>query len=259
MRKLLPVCLLLILIVVLLCGCAESFTYTYYLDNSGAVHMDYRFTYDASAEDAEIVKAEAERIVDKLVVGNDWKDISEVDTDTAGVVELRVTYPSLTDYEISSGTTGKEPNKIVAHENEGVLVKYTSTSEDYYSDRFVENVRSILGEGYETVSFSGCDFYYVYGTRYRTTKTNADSVEKRDGIYFHTWKLEPDTKQDIIVMQYGLNGILLYVITISVFVLSLAIISVIIVINNRRNKAVFRSVTSVSTEKTDGETGEEGE
>ena len=258
MRKLLPVSLLLILIMVLFCGCAESFTYTYYLDGAGAVHKDYRFEYDSTAEDAEIVRAEAERVMAKLIVRNGWSDISEVDTETAGVVELRVTYPSLTDYYIALGYTGKEETELPEWENEGIFTKYTSVSDDYYSDSFIEDAREILGEGYETITFAGCDFYYVFGTRYRTTRSNADSVEKRDDMYFHTWKLDADTEQKIAITQYGLNGFLFYGLIILVFVLSLAIIFVIIVNNNKRNKAVFRSVMHTQIEDPEEEKGEEG-
>ena len=85
-------------------------------------------------------------------------------------------------------------------------------------------------------------------------------MEERDGIYYHTWTLAPDTAQDIVITQYGLNGVLVYVVTISVFVLSLAVIFVIIKYSDKRNKAVFRSVTVDPTVPgKEGRTDEEGE
>ena len=258
MRKLPFVCLLLVLSVILLCGCGQSFTYTFYVDGAGAVHQEIRFEYDADAESADIVKAEAERIVAELIIRNDWSEVAEVDSDTEGVVELRVVYPSVTDYYIALGYTGKEENELPDSETHGLLTAY-STSQSFYSDDFETKARALLGEGYETVSFAGCDFYYVYGTRYRTTKTNADSVEKKGGIYYHTWKVSPGEEQDIVITQYGLNAILLYVLIISLFVLSLAVIFVIIIYNGRKNKAVFRSVEPEFTVMTEGTDREEGE
>jgi len=258
MRKLPFVFLLLLLIAVLFCGCAESVTYTYYMDGSGAVHKIIRFEYDADAEDAEIVKEEAVQVMAKLIIRNDWSDYSEVDTSTDGVVELRVTYPSRTEYAIALGQTGREEHVISEHENEGLLTGY-ETHSTFQSDAFDTKVRELLGEGYETVPLTGCDFYYVFGTTYRTTESNADSVEKRDGIYYHTWKLDPTKDRDIIYTQYGLNGVLIYALIILVFVLSLAVIFVIIVNSNRKNKAVFRSVTVDPTTIAESDDREQGE
>jgi len=252
MKKSVLVLLLICFMTVMLCGCAKSFTYSYYIDTAGAVHNDYRFEYDATAEDADVVKTETKRVFNELVEQNSWESISVLDESTAGVMELRVTYPSVADYYIALGRTGKEVDPPQEKENKGILVAYKNTSFDYYSDAFVEKARLILGDGYEDVTFAGCDFYYVYGTRYKSTTSNADSVKEENGLYYHTWKLAPDEDQEIVITQFFLNDVLIYVVIICIFVLSLAAIFVIIVVSNKKYKEKFRSVVpdqGVTSEK----------
>ena len=248
-RKTVAVLLLLAVITFLFCGCAESFTYTFYLDKSNAVHKEYRLTYNADAEDAAVVKAEAERAFGEVVKRYDWSEFSEVDSSTAGVVELRVVFPSVTDYYIALGYTGQEENEPSKKTWEGVRVAYEKSDKNYYSDEVMAFARSILGEGYEEVDLTGIDYYYVYGTRSSQTLTNADSYEYKDGIYYHTWKLVPGAESEILVVNYGLNGILLYVLIISVFVLSLAVIFVIIYVTDKKNKQKIRSFSEPHSEE----------
>ena len=58
-------------------------------------------------------------------------------------------------------------------------------------------------------------------------------MEERDGIYYHTWKLNYGEDADIVITKYAPNGVILMSIVISIFVLSLAIIFVIIFITRK--------------------------
>ena len=250
------VLLILLAVLFLACGCAESFTFTYYVDEVNAVHREYRLKYDAQAFDADVVRSEAERVLTAFAESNEWQDISEIDSATPGIVELRVVYPSLTDYYIAMGYTGREANEPLETENHGLFVAYKDVSPNLYSTETMDKALAMLGEGYDREALSLCDYYYVYGTKMSMTESNADSVQYSDGIYYHTWKLTPETSADIVITQYSLNGVLVYSLIISVFVLSLIAIFVIIYITNEKNKKKFRYADLVTDEAMNGE--EEG-
>ena len=244
-KKIALILLLLGVIALLLGGCAKTFTFTYYIDDADAVHREYRLEYDAEAEDAETVKTETIRCFDAFAEEQGWSDYATVDAETAGVVELQVVFPSVAEYYVALGYTGKEPNEPQERTTKGILYVYDSVSSNYYSWEAIAYARSLLGAGYEEADFTGCELYYVYGTRFASTKSNADKVEVGDdGIYYHAWKLEAGEEKDIDIKQYTLNGVLLYGVIISLFVLSLIVIFVIIYWTEKKNKEIFASFGS---------------
>ncbi|MBP5405274.1 MAG: hypothetical protein J6Y74_04960 [Clostridia bacterium] len=241
-KKIALILLLLGAIALLFGGCAKAFTFTYYIDDADAVHREYRLEYDAEAEDAEIVKQEAIRCLKAFSEEQGWTSYAELKADTAGVVELCVVFPSVAEYYAALGYTGKEPNEAQEKAAKGVLYVYDNVSPNYYSEETMAYARALLGEGYEETDLSGCELYYVYGTRFVSTKSNADSVEAgEDGLYYHTWKLEAGEEKDLEIKQYGLNGVLLYSVIISLFVLSLITVFVIIYWTEKKNKKIIAS------------------
>ena len=57
--KVVTITLILAAVSLLAFGCAESFHYTYYIDDVGAVHCEYLLVYDKDGEDASVVKEQA--------------------------------------------------------------------------------------------------------------------------------------------------------------------------------------------------------
>ncbi|GEM_PF-3199974 len=240
--KILAFFLLMISLAALLSGCARSLTYSYYIDKTGSVHYDYTLTYDASSADAETVLQEARSAMEEMIQANGWEEVAEINEEEAGKISLFITYDSLTDLYISRGYTGKEKADDDPGEKRGVLVYYDSESENPYS-ALSREIRSFLPAEYAAMP-DPAQLYYVFGTQYSTVLSNADSVEKRNGIYYHTWEISASEPSEILIRQIGLNGTLLYVLIISVFVLSLAVFFVIIYFTDRKNKKKFSSVSS---------------
>ena len=235
----------IVAILVLLCfvalfafGCVEDFSYTTYVDDVGAVHREYLVRYDASAEDAEQVKEEVVRVMRRYVFDQGFADYAEIDTDVDGEVCLYLIFPSQTDYEIAFGYTGREANEPLVPVKKGIIDRYDIEYPTYLTQRNVDYVRTLLSEEYADVPFT-CEFYFTYGTTSKTTTSNGE-VKEENGIFYHTWKLEPGVSLDAVISVYSWNVVALISIIISVFVLSLAIIFVIIIINKKKNRKVTR-------------------
>ena len=102
------------------------------------------------------------------------------------------------------------------------------------TERNIEEIRSLSDEAYRDFSLTS-SFYYTYGTTNRSTISNGERTEK-DGVYYHTWKIEPGQDDKMAIRIYGLNVTLIYLIAISIFVLSLAVIFAIIYFKKRKEE-----------------------
>ncbi len=236
--KIVAILILLCFVALFAFGCVEDFSYTTYLDGVGAVHREYLVRYDASAEDAEQVKEEAVRVLRRYVLDQGFADYAKIDTDVNGEVLLSLVFPSQTDYEIAFGYTGREANEPLVPAKKGLIDRYDMTYPSYLTQKNIDYVRTLLSEEYADVPFT-CEFYFTYGTTGKTTKSNGEVTEE-NGIYYHTWKLEPGEPLDAVISIYSWNVVALISIIISVFVLSLAIIFVIIIINKKKNRKASR-------------------
>ena len=231
--KVVAVLLLVGLIALLGCGCAESFTYTEYTDGSGGVHREFLLVYDATSEDAETVKAETVTVMQRYVASKNLSEYAEIDTSVNGEVLLDISFPSVTDYYIALGYTGREENGPTVPSKVGIINTYERETPSYLNDNSLAYVRALTDEEFRDLPLT-CDFYYTYGTTSKTVRSNGE-VTENDGVFYHTWKLTPGVPSDIEITARGLNGILLFGIGISVFVLSLVIIFVIIYIKKKRD------------------------
>ena len=226
--KIAALLLLVGLIALLFCGCAESFTFTEYTDGNGGVHREFLLTYDEKAEDAETVKAQAIVVMQRYAADKGVSEYAEIDDSVEGEVLLELYFPSLTDYYIALGYTGREENAPATPIKKGLINTYERETTSYLNEASIAYVRSLLDEEFKDIPLT-CDFYYTYGTTSKTTRSNG-KVTEEGGIYYHTWKLSPDEPADIEITVRALNGILLFVIAISIFVLSLVVIFVIMYI-----------------------------
>ena len=235
MRKLKVVAILLLTatIALLFCGCAESFTYTHYVDLDGAVHHEFLLVYDPTSLDAETVKKQAVQTMQAYVEDNGFGQYAHITTDVDGEVLLSVEFPTATDYYIAGGYTGREANEPTVPTKKGVIDRYDSVdTTSYLNEENITYIRLLTEEEYRAFPLD-CDFYYTYGTTSKLTRSNGET-EERDGVYYHTWKLRYGEPSEIKLTTYYPNGTILILIVISVFVLSLAVIFVIIFIKKKR-------------------------
>lgn len=228
----------ILLLAIVLCmtavGCAQSFTYTEYTDNQGEVHRDFLLVYDPAASDAAEVKEKAVQAMRTYVQARDLTDYAVIDDRVDGEVALYLTFPSITDYYIVLGYTGREENEPTKPTVKGFINRYDLQKESFVTQSNVDFVRALLSEEDRDFPLS-CDFYYTYGTTSKTTTSNGE-IKEKGGVYYHTWKLKYDEPADMVISVYSPNGIILMSVIISIFVLSLAIIFVIIFIVNKKNK-----------------------
>ena len=233
--KVLTIILLTVLVAVLFVGCAQSFTYTHYVDTDGGVHFDFLLIYDQTSADAEIVKEQTVTAMRTYAEENGFNEYASISTEVDGEVSLSLTFPSVTDYYIVLGRTGREENEPNVPTEVGFINRYDSVEDEgYLTENNIEYVRSLTDAVYRDFPLE-CDFYYTYGTTSRLTRSNGE-VQLRDGVYYHTWKLTYGEPQDIRISTYSVNGVILMVVIISVFVLSLAVIFVIIYITDRKKR-----------------------
>ena len=233
-RKAVAVFLLIVLSVALFTGCAESFTYSYYIDEVGSVHYEYVLTYDADASDAEEIKNKAIAVATEL--SRNEKERSKIDASKPGRVSLTIVYSDLNELYIARGITGKEKPEPTDIKNKGIY-QYAESETEMYS-AVSERIRKLLGEEYADYP-DPSEMYYVFGTRFASVRSNADRVEKKGAMYYHTWKAESGKPLNVVIRSYGLNATIVYGAIICVFVLSLVILFVIIAITNGKNRRTF--------------------
>ena len=226
------VVILLISTTLLFFGCGESFTYAFYTDNVGGVHTDITFVYEKDAYDAKEVKEQAIQAMRNYVTARSLNAYATLTSDVDGVVKLELSFPSVTDYYIALGYTGKERNEPYEPTKVGFIDTYEDRQSSYLTEANIRSVRAAVSEEFADFPLD-CDFYYTYGTTSKLTQSNGE-VEERDGIYYHTWKLNYGEDADIVITKYAPNGVILMSIVISIFVLSLAIIFVIIFITRKK-------------------------
>lgn len=233
--KIAAVLILVLLIAVLLCGCAESFTYTEYTDGSGAVHREYLLLYDKDDADAKAIRDQAILVMERYVEKNSLKEYSTIDSATEGQVLLTVVYPSMTDYYIANGYTGREENAPQPTPvQSGIVNVYDRDVSSYLTEKNVTEVISLMDEAFREMPWTTA-FYYRYGTTNKTLESNGEKSEE-NGIYFHTWQIALGEDPGMKIRVRALNGVAVYSVVIAIFVLSLAIIFVIIYVNKRKEK-----------------------
>ena len=231
--------LLILLSLSLLCfGCVYSFTYGEYTDENGVVYREMFLSYDDTAADAEIVKEQAIAAMRGYLSNKGLEEYASIDSSVDGVVFMRLVFPSVTDYYIATGYTGREENEaLTPAETKGLLDRYDFEKDSYLSESNVEAVRLLVAEEYRDFPLEG-DYYYTYGTLSKMTTSNGE-IKERDGVYYHTWQVGYEEKGQIKISNYALNGVRLVSLIISLFVLSLIILFVIIFIIEKRRKASF--------------------
>lgn len=238
MRKFKVVAILLLTatIALLFCGCAKSFTYTHYIDLDGAVHHEFLLVYDPTSVDAAVVKEQTIQTMQAYVEDNGFSEYARITTDVEGEILLSLDFPSATDYYIATGYTGRDANEPSVPTKKGVIERYESVdTTSYLTEENITYVRLLTDEDYRYFPLD-CDFYYTYGTTSKLTRSNGER-EERDGVYYHTWKLKYGEPSEIKLTTYYPNATALVLIVISIFILSLAVIFVIIFINKKKHNA----------------------
>ena len=252
--KVLLILMVLMMVALFAFGCAaESFTYTYAVDDKGAVHLVYLLVYDAESEDASIVKEQALYAMDNYVESCGFEEYATISDDVEGEVRLELLFPTVTDYYIAYERTGREPNEPISPTKVGFINRYDEHITSYLNENEIEMVRSLVSEDYRDFSLEYCDFYYTFGTSNKLT-TSEGKREEKDGMYYYTWKLQyGEETEDMVVTEYYPNGMILFSIVISVFILSLALIFVIIIIKRKKEDKLR------ATEVAAGDIAERGE
>ena len=225
----------LCVLVTLLCvGCVESISVTQYVDGGGSLHRIILVSYEANAVDAEELKTEIKTVMNRYVDSHALADYATISEDKDGEVTLDLLFPSLTEYYMWLGYTGREENEGEGATKKGIVDAYDRKIDSYLTEKNVASIRALLDEEYRDLPLTAT-CYYTYGTTNRSTISNGERSE-RDGVYYHTWQLAADGSSEMMIRVYGLNVTAIYLIAISVFVLSLAIIFVIIYLKRRKEK-----------------------
>ena len=232
--KAVAILFILLFLLALCCGCVQSFTEVYYVDGSGGVHFEYHVAYDTTSDDAATVKAAILSVMDRYVKDKDLTAFAAVDESKTGKITLYILFPSLEDYDIWRGYNGREKNEEVKPTKWGIVNAYDRKLSGYLTESNVAAIRSYLDLEVQELPLTA-DFYYTYGTTAKSTISNGERSQK-DGIYYHTWKLDPDNETDMVIRVYGLNLAFMYLGAILIFVLSLAIIFVIIFLKKRKDR-----------------------
>ena len=232
--KLFAVLLLFALLSAVLFGCVQSVSVTQFLDGVGGFHREILVTYDVNAEDAQTTQTRIKNVMMRYVEQSVLSDYAEISEETAGEVLLDLSFSSLDEYYIWLGYTGREENEVETPTKKGVVNAYDRTLDSYLTERNVDMVRSLADEDCRDFTLDAA-FYYTYGTTNRSTISNGERSEK-DGVYYHTWRLDPENPSEMKIRIYGLSVVAVYLIAISIFVLSLAIIFAIIYFNRRKEK-----------------------
>lgn len=207
-----------------------------YEDQNGVVHIEYQLYYDKDAADADAIKEETVAVMQRFVHEKDLSEYASIIEDQeSGVVRLVLTFPSRTEYKIATGYTGRTANSPKEHHYYKIYDIYDSERTSYLNEESLNKVRALREDPEAELPLEGCDFYYVYGTPFRSISSNGE-VYEQDGLYFHKWKLHPEGGDRIVLRSYNLNYALIYGIVIFVFVLSLAVIFVIIYVNKRKQR-----------------------
>ena len=260
MRKLrLTAAILLSLLVAMLCvGCVESVSVTQFVDGGGSLHRSIVVSYDAKAVDAEDNRQVIKDVMLRYVDSHELADFATVSDANEGKVSLDLLFSSLDDYYLWLGYTGREENERETPSKTGIVNAYDREIESYLTEKNIEEVRALLDEQYRDFPLTA-KFYYTYGTTNRSTISNGTRSEK-GGIYYHTWEIDPDQPNKMMIRLYGLNVTAIYLIAISIFVLSLAVIFVIIYLIKRKER-IHAALPHVSSRLSEGvmQTGREGD
>jgi len=232
--KILALTLLCFLVTALFVGCVETVSVTHYLDGNGNVHRDFLVTYDVNSSDASTMREQIKRVMSLYVEIKDLSDFAAIYDETEGEVRLELFFPSIEDYYIWLGYNGREENEAETPAKSGLINAYDRTLDTYLTERNIAEIRALVDEAYRDFPLSA-EFYYTYGTTNRSTISNGERTEK-DGVYYHTWRIYPEAGGEMAIRIYGLNVTAIYLIAILIFVLSLAIIFVIMYSKKRNQK-----------------------
>ena len=253
--KALLIVLLLLICTLSLCGCAESFTYTYYIDGVGAVHVEYLLVYDKESSQAAEVRDQAAAVMKHYVENNGYNDYATISTDVEGEVRLSLYFSSVTDYYIALGYDGREENEPIEPTKIGVMNYYEIERTSYLTENKVAYVRSMTAEEYRDFPMD-CNFYYTYGTTSKLTDSNGEKTEK-DGVYYHTWKLTYGEESDMELYVYSPNVAIWFSIFISIFILSL--VAIFVIINIKRKKDIKRAAEAALARSESGDDADRSE
>ena len=187
--KILVLILLSVLVMVVCVGCVDTIYVTQYFDGNGKVHRDFLVVYDLNAPDAPALRVEIKKVMSRYVELHDLSEYATISEEVEGEIRMNLLFPSLEDYYMWLGYTGKEENTPETPSKKGVVNAYDRTINSYLTESNVEEIRSLVDEAYRDFSLTS-SFYYTYGTTNRSTISNGERTEK-DGVYYHTWKIEP--------------------------------------------------------------------
>ena len=238
MRKVRIVALLILcaLLPLVFVGCVDDVSVTQYLDGNGSLHRNIVVTYDLKASDATDLRVEIKEVMARYIDAHNLTKYATISEEKEGEIHLNLLFPSTTEYNIWMGYTGREESEELIPSKKGIVNAYDRRINSYLTEQTVADIRSLVSEEYRDFPLTA-SFYYTYGTTNRSTISNGERSEK-DGVYYHTWKIDLEHPSEMNIRIYGLNVTAIYLIAISIFVLSLATIFVIIYINKRKQKKI---------------------
>lgn len=117
-----------------------------------------------------------------------------------------------------------------------IIVKGSTIYASYHT--LYDELSAYYTKKYPILAEQENEFYFTYVLNYRRQKSDADSVEKVDGKYYHTWKLNAGETDKVITIYYYLanRGNCILVCLIASLAVCAILISVGIVISKNKKK-----------------------
>lgn len=139
--------------------------------------------------------------------------------------------------EISSDEEDEDSVQAVLDDKLFMQV-YKETYTTSFDSELCTNVENAFMEKYGTYGFTLDDVAYVYkyGQQYRRVHSDADSIEKQDGIYIHTWNLADKTQPITLYRNYA-KPVAWYVVAIVAGVVSVGVVLVVGVVQRAKRKS----------------------
>jgi hypothetical protein len=198
MKKKIVLIILTITLIFILTGCA-TVTYSTINGADGSLTYEIRITIDEDYANKDLALQAAEETARQYYQENQYRTIT-VDKEKYEVI-LKEYYPSLTDYYIANNITGNEVEEDTGSETKkGLYTYYTRSSTTSFDDENIDSIANIVNQTYFQGhgDISDVKMQYKYGTIYSSVTSDADSVDEVDGVYVHTFNINPEGRDRVI-------------------------------------------------------------
>lgn len=237
MKKKLVIIILIMLLTLCFAGCSKvDFTYMYTKDGQYKQIIDIWLDKDIS-NTTNYTNEEALIKITEILKGEDYTII--IDEDDISHIKAYKTYNSQAEMRKDTLENGLLNSSTT--ENKNLLFKYKNTNSETIFDKFF--MFKIMAEVREKYDISLFDFTifdltkvrfsYNYVVPFKSVTSDADNINRENGYYEHSWDMS-NSDNDINFTVKAPRKAIWYLIAIFLALITLVIVSVISVINNKQ-------------------------